>query len=182
MASLREQFDVQLAELSRQIAPLRARFEALQPREQQLLAAGAVVAGLALLYLAVWEPFAATRERRMHDLAAARDLAGRIELIGAQAQGSRSPGAGPVIGAEVSLLSAVDRASKDGTLGKAPSRMQPDGDKQVRVWVEDVPFDAVVRWMDDLQNRYGLRIDSASVERRPTAGTVNVRLSLVRAP
>ena len=75
----------------------------------------------------------------------------------------------------------MDQASKDGILGKAPSRMQPDGDKQVRVWIEDVNFEAVLRWMDDLQNRYGVRVDAVTLEKRPAAGTVNVRLSLVRA-
>ena len=39
MKTLREQLEPQLAELNRQLAPLRARFEALQPREQVLVAA-----------------------------------------------------------------------------------------------------------------------------------------------
>jgi general secretion pathway protein M len=181
VTSLRQQYEEQLAELNRQLAPLRARFEALQPREQMFVAAAGVVAGLALIYLVLWQPFAIAREQGAHKLEAARALASRIEVVGAQVQGTHPPGSDMVVGPEVSLMSAVDRAAKDGTLGKAPSRIQPDGDKQVRVWVEDVQFDALLRWMDEVQRRYGLRIDGVAVERRPTAGTVNARLSLVRA-
>ena len=182
MKTLRERFEPQLAELNRQLAPLRVWFEARQPREQLVVAAGALAVLLALIYLVLWQPFALARDHAEADLASARSLAARIEQLGSQAQQAHAGGGPPVVGPEVSLLSAVDQASKDGILGKAPSRMQPDGDKQVRVWIEDVPVDAVLRWIDDLQSRYAVRIDGVTVERRPTAGTVNVRLSLVRAP
>jgi general secretion pathway protein M len=180
MKTLRERFEPQLAELNRQLAPLRARFEALQPREQLIVAAGGVVVALALIYLVLWQPFALARNHAQADLDAARALAARIEQLGAQAQQGHTAGRA-LAGPEVSLLSAVDQASKDGILGKAPSRMQPDGDKQVRVWIEDVPFDAVLHWIDDLQSRYAVRVEGVTVERRPAPGTVNARLSLVRA-
>ena len=182
MKSWREQLEPQLAELNRQLAPLRARFEALQPREQLIVAAGGLVLGLFLIYLALWQPFALARAHRAEELASARALAVRIEQIGALAQASHPAGGPPVVGNDVSLLSAVDQAGKDGTLGKPLSRINPDGDKQVRVWVDDVPFDAVLRWMDDLQTRYAVHIDNVAIERRPTPGVVSARLSLTRTP
>jgi general secretion pathway protein M len=182
MSRYREQFDAQVAQLARQLAPYRARFEALQPREQLFVAAAGVVLALALIYLLLWQPFALARVHREQDLQSARALAARIETIGAQVQLAHPAGAAPLVGRDVSLLAAVDQASKDGTLGKAPSRMQPDGDNQVRVWIDDVPFDPLLRWMDELQTRYGVRIDSVAIERRPVPGVVSARLSLVRAP
>lgn len=180
MKSLREELEPQLAQLALRLAPLRVRFEALQPREQLLVAGGGVVVVLALIYWVLWQPFALWRDHAENKLHGSRELAARIEAIGAQAQQSHAVGGGN-LAAGASLLTAVDQASKDGTLGKPPSRVQPDGDKQVRVWVEDVQFDAVLRWMDNVQNRYGLHIDGVSVERRPTAGTVNARFTLTRA-
>jgi general secretion pathway protein M len=181
MKTLREQFEPQLARLTRELAPARAWFEARPPREQLILAVGAVVLTLSLVYLLLWQPFALARDHAAARLAASRSLAARIEQIGAQGQGQQAGAGQPLVGPEVSLLSAVDQASKDGVLGKAPSRVQPDGDKQVRVWIEDVPFEAVLRWMDDLQNRYAIRVDAVTLEKRPAAGTVNARLSLMRA-
>jgi general secretion pathway protein M len=182
MKSLREQLEPQLAQLGRQLAPLRARFDALQPREQILVAGAGLAVLLALIYLALWQPFALAREHRADDLRSARELATRIEQIGAAAQQSRSARGAPVVGPEVSLLAAVDQASKDGILGKPLSRINPDGEKQVRVWVDDVSFDALLRWMDDLQSRYGVRIDAVAIERRPAAGMVSARLTLMRTP
>ncbi|MBL6751456.1 MAG: type II secretion system protein M [Nevskia sp.] len=165
--------------LAAQLAPLRARFDALQPREQALAAAMAVVVALALVYLALWEPLALLRAHRARDLEAARALAGQLELLGAQAGAGRLPAAPPPGVAGASLLSTVDQSTKDGSLAKAPTRLQPDGDNQVRIWFEDVPFDSLLRWMNALQTRYGVRIDNASIERRQAAGTVNARLALV---
>jgi general secretion pathway protein M len=163
-----------------ELAPVRARFEALQKREQLMVAAAALVVALALVYLVIWEPVVLLREHRAGDLEAARDIAQQLERLGAQARLAHPPGPGAAGGAGVSLLSAVDQSTKDGTLAKAPARLQPDGENQVRIWFEDVPFDSLLRWMDGLQARYGVRIDNAAIERRPAAGIVNARLALVR--
>jgi len=181
MKPLSELLQPQLAELARRLAPLRARFEALQPREQVLVASAGLMLTLALIYLALWQPFALARTHRAEELAQAQELAARIEQIGALAQGSKSRHGPLVVGPGVSLLAAVDQASKDGTLGKPLARINPDGEKQVRVWVEDVSFDALLRWIDDLQNRYGVKIDAVAIERRPGPGQVNARLTLMRA-
>lgn len=170
---LRQDFDAQTA-------PLRARFEALQPRERLFVGAAAIVVALALVYAALWQPFAHWRQRKLIDLEQARNVAAQIEVLAAKVQ-SQGAGAAPAVGRDVALLTAVDQAAKSGTLGKAPSRLQPDGESQVRVWIEDVQFDSVVRWMNELQARYGLRIDAVDFERRPTAGLVNARLTVVRA-
>ena len=82
--------------------------------------------------------------------------------------------------ADVSLLTAVDQAAKNGTLKKPPSRLQPDGDNAARIWFEDVEFDVLLRWMQELQSRYGVTIDVVDIEKRETAGLVNARLSVLR--
>lgn len=175
MASYREQIEQRLA-------PLRARYEALQPREQIFVGAAAGVVALALIYLAIWTPLAAARRHAESDLTATRELAQRLETIGAALGPAQNTGAkGPLVSRDASLLSAVDLASKNGTLPKPPSRLQPDGDNQVRVWIDEVQFDALVRWINELQTRYGVRVDSLDLERQPAEGIVNARLALVRA-
>lgn len=181
MSAVRRTIERKLEQaLGQQLAPLRARYEALQPREQWLVATAGIVIALALVYAAVWKPVAQARLHRATELEAARAVASSLVIAEAEvlARGQRG---GAVVGGDVSLLSAVDQASKSGTLNKAPSRLQPDGDNQVRVWLEDVQFEALLRWMYELQSRYGLRIDVADVERQPTPGLVNARLSLMRA-
>jgi general secretion pathway protein M len=50
----------------------------------------------------------------------------------------------------------------------------------VRIWLEDVPFDGLVRWLGDLHARYGVRVDNADIERESGPGLVNARLTLVK--
>lgn len=176
MKALRERFELWLAT---QLAPWRTRFEALEPREQKLVGAAGVVIALAIIYGGIWQPFAKARARHESELEAAHAIANSLVLAQAEVI-SRGARGGGVIGSGVSLLSAVDQASKSGTLSKAPSRLQPDGENQVRVWLEDTQFDALLRWMLELQDNYGLKIEVVDIERQPTPGLVNARLSLTR--
>lgn len=156
----------------------RAWWAGLAPRERQIVGAGSALLAVTFLYLAVWEPLSGLRVRREEALVEARTLAVRLEQMAADAQ--RNRGGGAVSGADQSLALVVDQSVKSSRLGKAPSRLEPEGDATVRVWLEDVPFDAVLRWLNDLQTRYGVRVDNADIERESAAGLVNVRLTLMR--
>ncbi len=154
----------------------RAWWSALAERERRILGAGGVVLGAVVLYLAVWEPLAYARHQQRVDLAAARALAVQLEMLAASAP----RGAGPGAGAGQSLLAIIDQSSKASALTKPPTRLQPEGDDTVRIWLDDVPFDVLMRWLGDLQSRYGVRVDNADIERESGPGLVNARLTLVR--
>lgn len=157
----------------------RARWEALAPREQRIVGGGAIVLGLVILYLGVWEPLAAAHKARHEALEDARAVAAQLEILAAEMQRNRGAG-GAMLGAGQSLLSIVDQSRRASSLTKPPSRLQPEGDTTVRIWLDDVPFDALMRWLADLQSRYGVRVDTADIERESGPGLVNARLTLVR--
>ena len=155
----------------------REWFLALAPRERWMVAVGGIVTTLILFFLLVWEPIVLAHERRAQALGEARALAQRLEQVAADSRGGAPRAA---VNRSQSLLAAVDTAGKSPTLGKAPSRLQPEGENEVRVWFEDVPFDKLVRWISQLETRYGLRISAAEFERRAGAGLVNARLTVTR--
>ena len=154
----------------------KAWWSALAERERRVLGGGAVVLAGVVLYLGVWEPLAFARHKQQVDLAAARALAVQLETLAASAPRS----AGPTAGAGQSLLAIIDQSSKASALTKPPSRLQPEGEDTVRIWLEDVPFDGLMRWLGDLQSRYGVRVDNADIERESGPGLVNARLTLMR--
>ncbi|MGQ0530233.1 MAG: type II secretion system protein GspM [Panacagrimonas sp.] len=160
----------------------RERFLALQMRERVMVVLGSSVVLITLLYLLIWEPLVKAHSERAQALQTSRALAVRLEGAAQQVQTLRSRNPAATQGRSMSLMSAVDQASKQGSLGKGPSRIQPEGDREVRVWFEDVSFDAMVRWLADLQSRYGVSVQTLDVEPQAAPGRVNVRLSLVRAP
>lgn len=158
---------------------LLERWKALAPREQRLLLAGGAVVLVTIIFLGVIEPLSKTHARRAASLTQSRTLAQRLEVIAAEVQSSR--GAAPTAALRsLSLLAAVDQSVKQSALGKSPSRMQPDGDKQVKVWFEAVSFDALAPWLYELETRYGVFTQSVDIERENAAGQVNAQLTLAR--
>lgn len=167
----------QMQQLRSGIAEARERFMALQPRERWIVGVGGIALVLTILFLAVWEPAVKAKRERAAGLESARVIAQKLEQAAAQVQAGPS---GALAGRGVSLLAAVDQATKQSGLGKAPTRMEPEGDREVKVWFEAVPFDGVVPWLAMLQDRYGISVQTLDVEPE-SIGLVNLRLSLVRS-
>lgn len=107
-----------------------------------------------------------------------RALATRIETAASLAQSQR----GGAVNRSAALLSVVDQTSRSGTLGKEPTRVQPEGsgEREVKVWFDDVPFDNCLRWLTELQTRYAIQVSSAEIEQGSAPGLVNARFSLSR--
>jgi general secretion pathway protein M len=165
-----------LARLNPLIDQLDGELTKLQPRERLLVAVAAIAILLLLVDVGVWRPVVHARANNAARLADAREVATQLERARALI-----PASTPAAQAGGSLLTIVDEAAKTGDLGKPLSRLSPDGDTQVRAWVEDVPFEALTHWMYSLQTRYGVRIDSVDIEQQSTPGVVNARLTLTRS-
>lgn len=173
-------FDDAMQALQVKAAPWLEKYRELQPRERVIVAGGAVALLLILLYVAVWEPAANARTRQQAALADSRALAERLEVIAATVQKARASGVGAIQGQGQSLLSVIDQQGRAPELGKPPARLQPEGENEVRVWFEDVSFDALLRWIAMLETRYGVKIVGAEIERRAGGGLVNARLTVTR--
>lgn len=163
------------------LTQLREWFLALAPRERVMVAVAAVFSVFTLLYLGLWEPLANAHYKRAEALKASRALASRLEVIAAEAARHGGAGGGSAANRSLSLLAAVDQSSKlGGTLGKPPSRLQPEGDNEVKVWIEAANFDALVRWIAELETRYGVSAQTVDIDKESAPGSVNARLTLVR--
>jgi general secretion pathway protein M len=152
----------------------------LAPRERVLVLLAAAAVAMTLFFLLVWEPLAQAHHRRADELQAARALAERLEVIGAEVQRNRRSGGTQAPDISTSLLAAVDLSARAGTLSKPPSRIQPEGEREVRVWLEAVSFDSLLRWLGEIEARYGIQVQTADIERVERPGLVDARLSLVR--
>lgn len=159
----------------------RERFLALPLRTRWIAGIGGLIVLLTIVYLLLVEPLLKAHERQLQALASARAMAVQLEQAAAavRAAGPRNAAAAQA-GRGVSLLAAVDQATKQGALGKAPERLQPEGEREVRVWFDDVPFDNLVRWIAELQARYGISVQTLDVEPQSAPGLVDARLSLTR--
>jgi len=153
----------------------------LNPRERTMVISAGVVVLVALVYLLALAPFYRAIDhrservaRKQADLAWMQSVSGELEELAASGASSAEPSAD-------SLVVLVDRTSREAGLGGKVAGQTPTGDAGIRVRFEQAPFDALVRWMATLEQRHGILIDSASVDRTGQSGLVNASIVLARA-
>ena len=157
---------------------MRARFDALAPRDQQILVVGAIVVAVLLLWAFVWHPFALARERLADrvttDRAALAWMRGaQSELRGLSANVTRATADRQ----GKSLLALADVSARGAGLATR-MRVEPAGPRSVRISFEGVNFDALVRWIETIARDYGVQATDLSSDRVEGLGLVNARVTL----
>jgi general secretion pathway protein M len=152
---------------------LHTWYAGLQAREQRMVAIGSVTVAALVLLLGILMPLqsavsSATRrnETKREDLAWMRVNAPEIRAAGGQL--AADTGEAPVV--------LVDRVGREAGLGSALRGTQPSG-TGVRVQLEAAPFDTLVAWLATLDERYGLAIESITVDRTAQPGMVNASIT-----
>ncbi|MDB5968071.1 MAG: type secretion system protein [Hydrocarboniphaga sp.] len=169
------------AAIQKVIDEARSRYIKLAPRERVIVVVGSIVVLLTALYLGVIEPVANAHGSRVAALASSRALAAQLETAAAAVAAAGPKSGAAQVGRGMSLLAAIDQSTRNGTLAKPPASLQPEGDHEVKVRFEEVPFDSLVRWLAELQAKYGVSVQALDVEAQSGTGLVNVRMSLTRA-
>jgi general secretion pathway protein M len=156
---------------------VRDWYDNLSERERNLVHVAGALVGVALLYLVLVLPLqtsgkkmASRVEQKTADLAWMRASA---------PQAMAAAGAAQAGGGE-SLVVLVDRTAREAGLGAALRDQSPDGSNGLRLQIEGASFDTLVTWLANLQQQYGVSIESATVG-AAAPGLVNATLSLKHA-
>ena len=158
---------------------MKALLANLSPRERRAIIVG-IAAALFLTLLFTWM----TLDRRVQRLETVvhdqKTLDQWMHLAAqqvAQLRGAQSPGQSRGAGGR-SLLAVVDQTAKQSGLGGAIKRVEPDKEDRVRVSLEQVAFDDMVRWLSSLRQSYAVNVDTVTIDRQPQPGLVNANLVL----
>ena len=153
-------------------------WRARNARERLILVIGGALAGVAFSYVLLWEP---VMERSARLEAEVGELRGELAWMRSAAEtveaGGGAEGGEPVVD-ERSLLGLVNRTARAVDLESRLQRVQPDGERRVRVWLDQAPAPAVMRWLDDIEGESGVRVEVLRLERGREDGIVNARLTL----
>jgi general secretion pathway protein M len=154
-------------------------FLGLEPRERMLVAGGAVVLVLLLLYLLIVEPVASRYSALRDGVAEQRKTLVWMQQAAQQVQALKrsAPGGGGGLGGR-SLLAVVDQSARSAGLGDAIKRIEPDGTKGVKVWLEGVAFDPMILWLGKLTRTYQIETSLITIEPQGN-GRVHARLTLL---
>lgn len=151
-------------------------FNRLQSREQILIVFAAVVLLLLFAYEAVWQPVTghvaklhlqvSAQRQRLHKL---QDTVSGYHALAAIAP---SQNAG-----NESLLAMVDRTSQTHQLKQSIKTLSPEGEKKVRLRMDNADFDQLIKWLAELSNN-GLQVQQIDISRVELEGRVSVSVVL----
>ena len=159
-------------------------FSALEPRERRLMIGAAAFLVVMLFYLLVWEPIAKDNEALRLSYENSQQLIDWMEDAAEEAKAlqAKVKESGPSGSSKnQSLLGIIDRTAKRDKLGPSVKRVQPDGKTGARVWLENAIFNDMIKWLENLQHKEGIRLVTTVIEKQDDPGLVNARLVFERA-
>jgi len=158
-------------------------WQSLAPDERRMIAVGGALAVLMLGWAFVWHPLAVRREQLRQDVEIRRAGLAYVQAATANAEAMRATGLrarGERRGR--SLLALADETAREAGLGEALERVEPTGERSVRVTMDDADFDVLARWIEGLSRQYGVDVVDLSAERAGGIGRVDARVTLQDAP
>lgn len=151
-------------------------YQALPPRDAQVVKALSFAVLLALVYLWVWVPAEKYSSQATAKLSKEKELHAFMKANAYKVStGSSSAAAARASGQ--SILALVNSTSK--AKGIALNRFEPEGENGLRIWLDKVKFDNAIDWLDLLENERGVRVSQINID-RVEPGTVNLRAVLKR--
>ena len=145
-------------------------------RERLVYAALAGLIAATLLWLAVWRPLADWHEREMRRLDNAQRLLEWVTLNEGRARAAAKGASQRNEAGTGSIMPAITQAAE--AAGIRLARLQPESGGAVSVSLEQQPFDQVVAWLAQLDDRSGVRVTQASVDAHRAPGFINAQLRL----
>lgn len=161
-------------ELARSRERLFLWYRGLEPRERQIVLAGAIfVPALVVLAILLQLHGAVTRlDQRL--------ATKRADLVYVQSVMPTLRSVPRSNAPAQSLPGLIDRTARDAGLSGNLKGTDPVGGKELRVRLEGAPFDAIVGWLLQLERAQGIVVGNATIERTAEPGKVNATLSLVQ--
>lgn len=162
---------------------MNAWWQNLSAGDRRIVLLGTTVLALLLYWAVLFDPAQAGRRRLAAQVAAAEtDLAFMQQASRQLASLHGSGASSPLDRAGRSLLAVADGSARDARLGNAIKRIEPVSASRVTVWLEAADFDVVAAWLEQLEARYGIRVDEYSFQRAQATGTVDARIGLLDSP
>ncbi|MDB6062861.1 MAG: hypothetical protein JWM78_2964 [Verrucomicrobiaceae bacterium] len=150
---------------------LWARYETAAPREQLALRLLGIFFLIVLLLLVVVLPLHRFNTASIADFRAQQETLAWMQTnrdaIGSDSQKPRAPGD--------SLMAIANQSARNA--GLSFKRYEPNGEA-LNLWLEQVPFNQVVKWLDALQRDYGVTAVDFTASKRDEAGVVDIRVTL----
>lgn len=157
-------------------------FESLDARERLFVLGGAAVVLIALLYAFVWTPLDTGHKALQSSVATWERSLAELRPLSGLKQASASTNVTTSGRSQQTPVVIVDQTLRARGLDRSLQRSQPTTSNGIRVEFENVAFDDLVLWLNDLSIQYAMHVSSGSlsVASRAGPGRINATLTLER--
>jgi general secretion pathway protein M len=159
------------------VTELRTWLESLPPRERLALLVGGAALALLLLYSALLHPFLTSKASLEAHVSQQQTLLAWMRPVAMQLQSLRAQQPASVPAGQ-SLLALVDKSAGDAGFGPALKQVQANPDGSIKVQLQAVGFDSLVRWLGALHQQYGISVGELTAQRGTGPGSVDATLTL----
>ncbi len=160
---------------------MKAWFSQLNEREQQLVVVGGIL-GVCVIVFVLYSDYVSpffknsrTGSQQLQQMQADLDWLRQAAMQAKQLkpQSSLKSNRG-----NQSLFALVDSSSKQAQLSQAVKRVEPEGEKRVRIWLENAKFDDAINWLSLLHSRYQINVEKITID-AVAPGQVNLSALLI---
>lgn len=156
---------------------MKAWWDDLETRERMVLLVGGIVAGVIVLWAAIWNPLFATTADLADEISSKERLLVELTRLEATSAGPAPTGGSQAGG---SLVVVVDQTIRTQGLANTLKRNQPNGRDGINLTFQAASFDTLIRWLAQLNRDHGISVQSASFSEARQPGLVNSTLVLSR--
>jgi len=159
---------------------IKSYLKQLSPRERYLVILTACIVLVTVFYFALWQPMHKGLAQKRDHLKRQNTQLHSMQEQARELRSAQSSAGKPSqrITNSSSLLSVIDRTAKQDRLKSTLQKAQPDGDNGVRLWMVNITFDQLIRWLDKLEREYGIYVSDIAIERDEVSGRVDSRILL----
>ncbi len=153
------------------------QYEMMPSRDRLALKVLAFTLILLFMYFGLWQPAYSYKKEAAQYLEQQQELLALVmQNKSALSNLSDTSSSGQASLNSQQLVSSVTNLAKQASV--TLKRFEPSGEKEIKVWVEDVPFDKIMVWLTTMKRTLNIKVDQISVEKSDGPGLVSARLTL----
>lgn len=151
-------------------------WQQLAPRERLMVAICGVFILFALFWSLIVRPLYVGGAQLEEQVASKQSQLANLQELASQRMPALPGGSRPNLSSGESIVLVIDQTTRSSALAPYLKRNQPEGTGSVRLRFEGAPFDTLVTWLGELNQKYGMITVSANFDE---AGQGRVNCSIV---
>lgn len=155
-------------------------YQNLAPRERRFVLLGALFVGVLLVYAFLYQPLETTLQENKTKLAQSRSEWTQLVRITDEYKALGTPNNAVSSDDNRSLLAIIDQSGAAIGVKSSIKRLTPEGAHKVRVQVEDVEFDKLLKWLVVNSTKHSVHAELFLVRQTERKGRVDATLLFSR--